>query len=148
MASSLLGESALGTVLIETCHGMPAALGHAGRITHGNEAVRVARITDHEDVDVVSGITLNRLPLPDEDLPIDAKEILALHSGLTRHASHKEGPVGSAEAMIQIRGRLNRIKQGECTIVELHDHTGQSLHSRLDLDQTESNWLVISKDLP
>ena len=148
MASSLLGEGTLGTVLVETRHGVPAILRNAGSIVHGDEAVRVAGIADHEDVDVVGGITLNCLALADEDLPVDTEEIFTLHTGLTRHATDKQRPVGSAESMVKIGSRLDRFEERESAVVELHDHTGQSLHSRLNLDQAENDGLVASKNLP
>ena len=137
VASGFFGKGALGAVLVETGHGVPAVPWNRGGIVHRNEAVGVAGVAHHEDADVIGGVALDCLSLTDEDLAINPEEILALHARLAGNAADKQGPIGTVEAVIEIRGRLDRLEQGKGAVVEFHDDGGKGLHAGLDLDEAQ-----------
>ncbi len=69
------------------------------RIVHRDEAIRVARIADHEDAHIRRRIFLDGLSLADENFPVDAEQIVALHAGLARHAADEQAPSSRREIL-------------------------------------------------
>src|ERR1035438_797427 len=93
----LLGELRLGAILVQARHGIEPVAGNVRRVVHGDQAVRVAGIAHHQNAHVWRGVLLQRPALADEDLAVDAQQILALHAGLARHAADEQRPVHRSE---------------------------------------------------
>ena len=92
-------------------------------------------------------LVLQGLTLTDEYFAVDAEQILALHAGLAGNASDEQGPVSAVEAGVQVAGRLDRFEQREGAVVEFHDHPGKGLHAGLYLNESQSDGLVMPKNL-
>ena len=114
--AGFLRELALGPILVETSHGEKAVVRDPGSIAHGDEAIRVAGITHHEDPDVTGRTSGDGFTLPRENFPVDAEEVCSLHTGFARDGSDEQGPIGALEAFIQIAGGNNLPEKGKSAV--------------------------------
>ncbi len=103
--AGFLRELGLGAVFVEARHCEPAIARDRLRVVHRDQAIGVARISDHEDAHILGGVLLDRLSLADEDLAVDAEQIAAFHPGFARDAADEQRPVHIAEAFVQIGRR-------------------------------------------
>ena len=137
-----LGELRFRAVFIEPRHGKPALARHALRVVHRDEAVRIARIADHEHAHVAGGLPLDRLPLADENLAVDPEQILALHPLLARHRADEQRPVHAGETLVEIGRRDDPMQQREGAVLELHHHALERAERRRDFDQVQIDRLI------
>ena len=145
--AGLLRELRAGAVFIQSRHGEPAIARDLLRIVHRDQAIGVARISDHEHAHIGRSILLNRLTLADENLAVDPEQILPFHSRLARHASDQQCPVHVAKTFIEIGRRYHRFKQRERAIVQFHDHAFERAEHGRNLDQMKSERLIGPKHL-
>src|SRR5262245_29323334 len=82
-----LGELCPGAVFIQPRHGVPTVEWDPRSVVHRYQAIGVAGIPNHQDTDILGGVLFDRLALPDEDLSVDAEQILALQSGFAGYAA-------------------------------------------------------------
>ena len=94
-------------VFIQPHHCKPAVARNFFRVAHGDQAIGVAGVSDHQDAHIGSGISLNGLPLADEDFAVNSEQIFPLHAGLARNAANQQRPVDIAESLIEISRRHN-----------------------------------------
>ena len=66
--TGLLRELRAGAIFVQPRHGKPAIARNFFRVVHRDEAIGVARISDHEHTHIGRSIFLDRLTLPDENL--------------------------------------------------------------------------------
>jgi len=92
--AGLAGELRLGAVLVQPGHGEEVLRGQAAGGTERDEGVGVAGITHDQDLDALLGVARDGLALADEDLAVDAEEVLALHAVLAGHGADEQAPVG------------------------------------------------------
>ena len=140
--TGFLRELRFGAVLVEAHHGEPAFAGNGRCVAHGNEAIGVARIADHEDADIGSGVLFNRPALADKDLAVDAEQFLAFHTCFPRHTADEQGPGDSVEAAVEVAGCFDALKQRKGAVLQFHGHTLQGGHAGLDFDQLENDGLI------
>ena len=89
--SSLRGELGDGPVVVEPGHrGEPRRVDLRG-VVHGDQAVGVGRVADHEDLDVARRAVGQRLALPREDLAVGRQQVGALHPRLAGHGRRRAG---------------------------------------------------------
>ena len=124
--AGLLGELRLGAVLVQARHGVEAVARDLRRVVHGDEAIRVAGVAHHQDAHVGRGVLLQRPALLDEDLAVDAQQILALHAGLARHAADEQRPVHAAEAFLETGGGHHAFEQRKTAVLQLHHQALQA----------------------
>ena len=141
----LLGQRALGTVLIETGHCKPAVCGNSGGVFAGDETVSITGIPDDKHADVGVGIPLDSLPLADENLAVDAEQIAPFHPRLARNGTDQQRPVDSAEPFIEVGGRNDAVQKRERAILKFHDNPLKRTEGRLDFKQLEIDRLVRAK---
>ena len=132
----------LGAVFVEARHGEEPVARHVGRVVHGDEAIRVARIADDKHPDVARGVLLNRPALTDENFAVDAEQILAFHAGLARHAADEQRPVHAAKTFVEIRGRHDALEQRKRAVVEFHRHAAEGGQGGFDFEQMQDDGLV------
>ena len=83
----LLRELRAGAVFIQSSHGEPAVARDVFRVVHRDQAIGVARISDHKHTNIGRSVVLNGLALLNENLAVDPEQILPFHAGLARYAS-------------------------------------------------------------
>src|SRR5262245_20379646 len=93
---------------------------HVGSVAHGDQAVGVAWITDHDHTDVARSVLLDCLSLANENLAVDAKQILSLHPGFSWNASDQQCPVHAAESFLEVGCGHYPFEQRKGAIVQLH----------------------------
>ena len=119
-----------GAVVVEPRHGGPALGGDVAAVAVGDQAVGVARIADDQDAHVLRRVGRQRLALADEDLAVDAEQVLALHALLAREASRPAGPSCSPlNALFGIVGHDDVLQRREAAIVQLHGHAFERRHA-------------------
>ena len=89
-----------------------------------------------------AALLLQRPALADEDLAVDAQQVLALHAGLARHAADQQRPVHAAKPFVEAGGGHDAFEQRKTAVLQLHDQALQRGHGRLDFDQVQNHWLV------
>ena len=113
LSAGLVRELRACAVFVQSRHGKPAVARNFFRIVHRDQAIRVARVSDHKHAHIGRSIFLNRLTLPNENLAIDPEQILTFHARLAWHASDQQGPIHVAKTFIEIGRRCHRFKERE-----------------------------------
>src|ERR1044071_1787285 len=139
--SGFLRELRLRPVLIQPRHREPAIARDRLRIIHRYQAICVARISDYENPNVRGSIFFYRLPLSDEDLAVNPKEVLPLHTGFARHTAHKQRPMHVTESLVEIGCGDDTLEKRKRTIIQLHHHTLERFDHRRNLNQVKHNRL-------
>ena len=85
--AGLLRELRASAIFIQSRHGEPAVARDVFRVVHRNQAIGVARVSDYKHTNIGRSVLLNGLTLSDENLAIDAEQILPFHTSLPWHAS-------------------------------------------------------------
>jgi hypothetical protein len=140
--TGLFGELRFRAIFVESGHGEEAVAREVRRVVHGDETIRIARVSHDVNANIGGGVLLNCLALADKDFAIDAQQILSLHSRFARHAANEQRPVHAAEALVQVGCRHHAFEQGKRAIIEFHHDTVQRGQSRFDLDEMQNDgWL-------
>ena len=140
-------ELRLGAVLVEPRHREPAVGRHVRCVAPRDQAVRVARVADHEDAHVVGGVGVDRLTLRLEDLAVHREQVAALHALLARDGPDEQRPGRAVESGLEVARRLDSREQRERTVVELHGDALEGLHRRLDLQEAQHHRLVGAEEV-
>ena len=135
-------ELRFGAVFVQARHGEQAVARDVRRVVHGDEAIGVAGIADDEDAHVARGVFLDGLALADENLAVDAEQILALHAGLARHAADEQRPVHAAKPFVQVGRRHDALEQRKRAIVQFHHHAVERGQRGFNFDQMQNDGLV------
>ena len=136
------GELADGTVVVEPGHRGESRRVDLGRVVHGDQAVGVRRVADHEDLDVGSGAVGQRLALPREDLAVDRQQVGALHPRLAGHGADEQRVVGVAERGVRVVGLHDALEERERAILQLHRDPAECVERRRDLEELEDDGLI------
>ena len=146
MRTGLACELRLGAVLVEAGHREEVFGRHAAGGTQGDEGVGVARVTDDEDLDGLLGVACDGFALTDEDLAVDAEQVLALHAVLARDRADEQAPIGVLEAFVEVAGGDDVGEQRERAVLEFHHHAGEGVETGSDFDKVEGDRLVGAED--
>ena len=73
MRGSFCSQLGFRPVFIEAHHGEPAIARDAFGVIHRDEAISVARVSDHKNPDIRSGILFDGLPLAGKDFAVNSK---------------------------------------------------------------------------
>jgi hypothetical protein len=103
--AGLVRELGPAAVFVQSRHSEPSVARNSLRVVHRDQAIGVARISNHQDSDVGRSVAFDCLALSDENLAVDPEKILALHAGLAWNATHQQCPVNIAEAFVEIGRR-------------------------------------------
>ena len=133
--TGLLRELRLGAIFVQPSHGEPAIARDFFRVVHRDQAIGVAWISDHEDAHVGRSIFLNRLALADENLAVDAEQILAFHA--RPFVAHFRRATPNSHRGTLHRDRLWRdgFQQRERAIVQFHDDAFERTEHGRNFDQ-------------
>ena len=71
--AGLLRELRLGAVFVQTRHGKEPVVGHVRRVVHGDQAVRVAGVADHQHARIAGGVVIDGLALAGKNLAVNAE---------------------------------------------------------------------------
>ena len=88
------------------------------------------------------GVFLDGLALADENLAVDAEQILAFHAGLARHAADEQRPVHAAKPFVEIRRGHDAFEQRKRAVVQFHHHAAERGQGGFDFDQMQNDGLV------
>jgi hypothetical protein len=80
--------------------------------------------------------------LANEELTVDAQEVLTFHTSLTRNRANEDTPVSALESFSRIAGRNDFIDERESAVFELHDNAVEGVHSRFDFKETKIYRLI------
>ncbi len=138
-------QLALGSKLVEHRHGKEVLLRQSRGVVEGDEAVRVAGVTDDEHLAIRRGVFCNGFALTHEDLTVDAEQILALHAGLTGHGPHEHAPVGVFESDSRVIRGHNFFHEGEGAVIQLHHHAMQLIQTGSDFEQLKNDGLILAQ---
>ena len=119
---AFLARACDGAVVVEPGHRRPALGGDVLAVAVGDQAVRVARVADDQDAHVLRGVGGQRLALADEDLAVDAEQVLALHALLAREGADEQGAVAAVERLVRVVGEDDVLQRREGAVVQLHRH--------------------------
>ena len=115
---------------------------------HGDQAIGVAGIADHQDPDVAGGVLFEGASLTDEDLAVDAEQVLAFHASLAGHAADQQCPIHAFESFVQAGGRNDSLQQRKRAVVQFHDHTSQGGQGRFNFHQMQNHGLIWAEHGP
>ena len=146
VGAGLGGELRLGAVLVEAGHGEEVLGRQVAGGTQRDEGVGVARIADDEDLDGLLGVARDGFALADEDLAVDAEQVLALHAVLARDRADEQAPVGVLEAFVEVAGGDDVGEQRESAVLEFHHDAGEGVEAGSDFDEVKSDRLVGAED--
>ena len=108
----------------------------------GDERVRIGRVADDENLDVVRGGGVDGLALRAEDTAISAQQVGALHTGLARHRADEEGDIGTFEGPLGVVEDVDAAQGREGGVEQLHGGALGCLDGLRDLKQTQIDPLV------
>jgi hypothetical protein len=140
--AGLARELRLGAILVEASHREEVFGRHAASGTQSDEGVGIAGITDDEDLDGLLGVTRDGFALADEDLAVDAEEILTLHAIFAGHRANEQTPVSVLEAFVEVAGGDDVGEQREGTVLKFHHDAGEGVEAGSDFNQIECDRLV------
>jgi hypothetical protein len=127
------------------------AVNRSGRdalgVVHGDEGVRVSRVADHQDPDVVGGRRGDGPALGGEDGAVGRQQVGPLHALLAGHRPHQQAVVGPVEGQVGVVGGDHPGEQGEGAVVELHADALERPDRLGDLQQLEDDRLVVAEHL-
>lgn len=127
LSLGLIRNLAESTGLIESRHGCEILLGDGRRVGCGNKAVRVARVTDHENLDSLLGVLVEGLALSLEDASVLAQQIFAFHTWATRNSTNEDGSINVLEAFLCVSSRHITGNISVSRVFELHDEMVKEL---------------------
>ena len=134
-------------VVVKPHHCRKAFGRNVGRVAHRNKCIRVCRVTDDKNADVVGGVVVDRLALRREDSTVRLKQVAALHPLRARARADEEGDVGAIERLIGLVADLNPAEQRKGTVEQFHRRSFSGAERRRDLEQTKLNWAVRTEQL-
>lgn len=123
VGASLDGELSEGAVVVKAGHGREVLSRDRGSVALGDHGVGVRGVADNGDLDALLGALVQSLTLNGEDLSVTKEEITALHSLGAGLGTDEEGSVNIDEGLNGIVVGGNTAKQGEGTILKLHDNS-------------------------
>ena len=121
--------------MVQTGHSGEARAGHVRGVVSSNQGVGVGRVTHNQDLDVVSGYSVNGCTLRTEDTAVGLQQVRALHARTTRHRTNQEGNVGAVESLLGVIENVHATQGREGGVEQLHSGTLSSLNSLGDLQQ-------------
>ena len=121
--TSLGSQLAERTVVVQSGHGAEPLARDVWRVSHGNEAVGVGRVTDDDHADIGSRADIERLALSDKDGRIGAEKVGALHARSPRSGAHEERPVGALKGRFGLIGQHHVGEERKRAVPQLHGHT-------------------------
>src|SRR5690606_10698045 len=130
-----------GPVLVEAGEGGEVLPGNGGGEVGGDHAVRVGRITDHEDLDVPVSVLVDGLTLGPEDESILAEEVLTLHAGSPGLRTHQDGELTSGETLLGAGRAPHGLDERQGTVVDLHNDSLQGVLRVGEFEEGEGDGL-------
>ena len=88
-----------------------------------------------------------RLALADEDLAVDAEQVLALHAGFARRGADQQRPVHAAEPFVEVRGDHHAFEQRKRAVLQFHHHALERGQGGLDFNQVQNHRLVLGPNI-
>src|SRR5690606_17848415 len=108
--------------------------GEVRSVAHGDEAVGVGGVADHQYLHVARGAFVQRSALRREDRAVRLQEVLALHARTTGPRTDEQGVIGTVERGRRVVRSLDTVEQRERAVLQLHDHALEGLQRRGDLE--------------
>ena len=144
---SLLGQLGTAAVLIQTHHGGEAISGQTLGLGCGDHDICVAGIAHHGDTGVISGDSVDRLTLGDENLAVILQKVCALHAGAAGLGPHQQTPVSVLEGHVGFAGQNHVLQQGEGAVFQFHGHPLQRLLRALnwDFQKLQDDRLILAE---
>ena len=93
----------------------------------------------------VAAFFSNRLALADENLAVDAEQVLAFHARLARHAADEQRPIHTAKTFIEVGRRHHTLEQRKRAIVQFHDDALERAERGRNFDQMKYERLIRSE---
>ena len=137
----------LRAVVIKAHHGGELRRFELRRVFHGDEAIGVGRIADHQHLDVAAGDFGERFALRPENFAVGFEQILALHAGAARTRADEQGVFDVLEGDHRVAGRHHAGEQRKRAVIKFHHDAAQRLLRLLvrDLQQLQNNGLVFAE---
>merc|ERR1719500_1670254 len=116
-------------------------------IMRANQSICVCRVPDNKNLAGLLGKLVESLTLHLEDLYIEGKKVLPLHSFLSGHGTNKESGIHILEGHIGVVCSYHIPDEGQGAVLEFHHNSSKSAHGHRDVEEMEDKWLVLSKDI-
>ncbi len=84
------------------------SLGTSGALERRDQAVRVGRVADHQDLDVVGRAGVDRLALRLEDAAVGLEQVGALHALAARAGRRQQADLAAVERLLRVVVDLDR----------------------------------------
>ena len=109
----------------------------------GDQAVRVARVADDQDAHVAGGVARQRRALADEDLAVDAEQVLRFMPCLAR-AGSRRGSRSRRPSKARSASSVTHdvVQEREGAIVQLHRDAFERGQGGRDLEQLQDHRLI------
>ncbi len=111
--------------------------GMSGALLCAIRAVRVGRVTDHENPHVRGGVVVQRVALRLEDPAVGLEQVAALHPLRAGSSTNEQRDVDPVEGLVGVIEDVDAGQQREGTVVELHRGALGGLDGVGDLEQRE-----------
>ena len=123
--ADFLGDLRQCAIVVEAHHRREVRRLEFGRIFHGDQAVGVGRIADHQYFDAAFGDFGQRFTLRGENFSVGFEQILAFHAGATGAGADQQGDVSVSKSDHRIGSLHHALQQREGAVVEFHHHALQ-----------------------
>ena len=132
-----VGELADGPVVVEPRERGEAVGGDVGGGCRGDERVRVGRVADRDDADVVGRTGVDRRSLRAEDPGVRGQQVGPLHAGAARTRADQQSDAAAVERRGRVVGDLHVAQQRERAVLELEGGALGAAHPLRDLEQLQ-----------
>ena len=133
------------TVVVEPQHCGEILFRQRRRGFHGDVAVGIGRVSDHQHLDPAASHGIERLALLDENLRVLEQKILSLHARAARPRADQQRDIGVLECDLGVRSAGHARKKRKRAILELHHDALECRLGLVDrqLQQLQRNRLIV-----
>ena len=119
---------------------MPPVRGHVFPVLVRDQAVRVARVADHQNAHVARSVLGDGLPLTDEDGTVLADQVFPLLARAARGGAHQQGVVAPGEGYVRVVGDDHVLERVEPAVLKL-------VHRAFEVLQRDRQFEQLKDDL-
>ena len=143
--TSLVGELADSSALIESGEGAEVLLGDGGGVVGADQSVGVGWVSNDGNLDGLLGDLVDGGTLSLENLSVGLEEVGTLHSWASGASTDENADISVLETNKRVGGGDDVLHTSVSAILELHDETLEDLLCGWELDQLHDHLSVWSE---
>ena len=143
-----LGQLGHRTIVIKSCHRRKLLRVNLRCVAHRNKSIRICRIADNQNFDVLLCILGNRSTLRLKNATIGSQQICALHAIFARHRANQQSNISITKSNIGIIGGDYIYKWRIRTIIKFHFYAVQRAERWCHFKQLQNYRRIWPEHLP